>query len=97
MSACDGCRWHEVTEPTSGFQLTHLCVLLNTWPFVLPETCQWRNYEMEQHRICGTCKHFLGMGDWGLACRMHYHKLPNAVTDAKDCREYETGGNARFL
>ena len=96
MSACDGCRWHEVTEPTA-FGLTHLCRLRNTWPFMLPETCKWRNYEVEQHRVCGSCKHFRGMFDWGLACDRHYNRFPDAVTDAKDCREYEMGGNARFL
>lgn len=84
MSACDGCTWHEITEPTTGFNLTSMCKLFDEWHFEQPEECEWRDFDMKAHRVCGNCEHFLGGGDWGLACKKHYHALPNRVSKACD-------------
>ena len=53
------------------------------------DTCDYYDYDFSNHRekICGTCKHYLGYGDWGLSCRKDYYALPTFLTKA--CEHYE--------
>ena len=69
--------------------LTHFCSLLNSWPFRLPDECEWQYFDMSAKRVCGNCIHFIGLGDWGLGCKKHYYKLPKRVTDSTKCEDYE--------
>lgn len=46
--------------------------------------CEYHNRDMSKERICMNCEHFLGGGDWGLACKDDYYKLPSALTPACD-------------
>ena len=43
------------------------------------ETCNLYNRDLSEEDICFNCRHFLGGGDWGLACAKHYHSLPKAL------------------
>ena len=51
------------------------------------ETCDLYNKDISEEDICFNCKHFLGGGDWGLACSKHYHSLPHALD--KMCKDGE--------
>lgn len=93
MSACEGCRWHEITEPDS-FGLTSFCRLFDEWAFSPPEECPWRDFDMEAHRVCGNCDNYLGGGDWGLACRKRYMAIPTRVSDATKCSYYRVNGES---
>lgn len=44
--------------------------------------CEHFNKDYSQERICMNCAHYLGGGDWGLACSAHYHRLPSALDPA---------------
>ena len=46
--------------------------------------CEYHNRDMSKERICMNCEHFLGGGDWGLACKDDYYKLSSALTPACD-------------
>ncbi len=48
------------------------------------EGCPYHNKDLSQERICMNCEHFLGGGDWGLACAANYHALPEALSNACD-------------
>lgn len=41
-----------------------------------------------ENRKCGQCSHFIGLGDFGLACELIYG-LVNADTDA--CSQFHEG------
>lgn len=60
------------------------CVL----PLNIRTDCEYFNYDFKFHpiKICGNCQSYLGWGDWGLACRKHYHKLPTFLSDA--CEDF---------
>lgn len=48
--------------------------------------CEYHNVDVSEMKICLNCEHFLGGGDWGLACNKHYHRLPGPVDKA--CEDF---------
>ena len=46
------------------------------------ETCEYYNVDVKNMRICMNCNHFIGMGDWGLACGANYYALPGPTSKA---------------
>ena len=46
--------------------------------------------DMSEEDICFNCKHFIGGGDWGLACAKHYHRLPRALDKMCEDGEFNT-------
>jgi hypothetical protein len=49
---------------------------------VAQEGCEYHNRDMSEEKICMNCEYYLGGGDWGLACKADYYKLPNALSPA---------------
>ena len=43
------------------------------------EMCDCHDINLDGIDICFNCRYFGGGGDWGLACRKHYHALPKAT------------------
>lgn len=48
--------------------------------------CELYNRDLSKEDVCYNCEHYMGGGDWGLACRKHYHRLPN--TTSKICDDF---------
>jgi hypothetical protein len=51
------------------------------------EGCEYHNRDLSKEEICLNCEHYLGGGDWGLACAAEYHRLPTALSKA--CEKFE--------
>lgn len=91
--ACETCC-HKTGESTqNAFGVTHVTYceihrnyLINSEE-VSWEGCPYHNKDMSQEKICMNCDHYLGGGDWGLACAADYHKLPNALSAA--CEKFK--------
>lgn len=49
-------------------------------------TCEFRNKNVDDMKICMNCSEFLGMGDFGLSCKKHYHRTPTSTTKA--CEDF---------
>lgn len=54
---------------------------------VAHEGCEYHNRDMSEEKICMNCEHYLGGGDWGLACAADYHRLPAPLTEA--CEKFK--------
>ena len=54
------------------------------------QSCNLYNKDMSEEDICFNCKHFIGGGDWGLACAKHYHRLPRALDKMCEDGEFNT-------
>ena len=48
--------------------------------------CNYHNVDMGKEKICMNCENFLGGGDWGLACKADYYRLPKATSPA--CEDF---------
>ena len=49
---------------------------------------------MEKSERCGTCKHFIGGGDWNLCCDLPHEDYPCGFLCYEDtvaCKDYEEG------
>lgn len=46
--------------------------------------CDLYNRDLSKEDVCYNCDYYMGGGDWGLACRKHYHRLPNATSKICD-------------
>lgn len=55
--------------------LTHILLFQN-----VAADCEYYNRDFSKEDVRYNCVHFLGGGDWGLACSKHYNKLPNATS-----------------
>ena len=53
--------------------------------------CEHFNKDYSKDKICMNCAHFLGGGDWGLACSEHYQRLPQPLTPG--CESFKTRNN----
>lgn len=49
--------------------------------------CEYHNKDMSNEKICMNCENYLGGGDWGLACKANYYRLPNALSEA--CEDFK--------
>ena len=91
--ACETCC-HKTGESTQNvFGITHVTYcevhrnhLINSEE-ISWEGCPYHNKDLSQEKICMNCDHYLGGGDWGLACAADYHKLPNALSVA--CEKFK--------
>lgn len=50
--------------------------------------CEHFNKDYSKEKICMNCTHYLGGGDWGLACSVHYHRLPSPLDQA--CASFDS-------
>jgi len=88
--------WHRRSLWPDGIQVqTHedafdrtayRCRLTRT--LLTGKPCHLYNKDISGYELCINCKHFLGGGDWGLACGKHYHRLPEALDKACDDIEW---------
>lgn len=49
---------------------------------------------MEKNERCGTCKHFIGGGDWNLCCDLPHPDYPCGFLCYEDtvaCKDYKEG------
>lgn len=49
---------------------------------------------MKTEFVCKQCKHFLGMGDWGLCCDLKYNLC---YEDTPACRKFEAKESDRTM
>ena len=83
--SCKDCIHHRKLAESIAYPDGIGCQLLNTIYYKsghAAESCKYFNVEVKGLPICYNCKHFLGGGDWGLACDDDYYKLPTATTKA---------------
>ncbi len=86
---CSKCRYYHVFAPSSSYKytmckITHICN---------PESCDLNSDEdVKDMSICFNCKHWMGMGDWGLSCSKDYY---NTSSDGfgKACEKFERKDN----
>ena len=81
---CENCMYFTGKEEAWG-QTIYQCALTNA--ILTGKPCDLYNIDISKWKICYNCKHFLGGGDWGLACAKHYRYLPEALTKA--CEDME--------
>ena len=55
------------------------------------EKCDYSKVNLDGMDICLNCKHYMGGGDWGLACSKHYHALPKATDRMCKDGEFKDG------
>jgi hypothetical protein len=53
--------------------------------------CEYHNKDISREKICLNCEHYLGGGDWGLACKADYYKLPGPTSEA--CAKFKRKGD----
>jgi hypothetical protein len=58
-----------------------------TSAMVKAEGCDYHNKDIAQEKICLNCEYYLGGGDWGLACKADYYKLPSSTSEA--CEKFK--------
>ena len=81
---CKNCRyWHELKD---GFvdnvcDITHMCNTMSCNNIV-------NDKDVEHMNICYNCKHWYGMGDWGLSCAKNYYNCSCDGFD-KACDQFE--------
>lgn len=85
---CDSCHHFLGTEEVFG-RTAYRCRLTRT--LLTGKPCELYNKDISRYKLCINCKHFLGGGDWGLACGKHYHRLPEALDKACDDMEWKEG------
>jgi hypothetical protein len=97
-TCCHKCGEH--TEKMFGqtFQAVECRIFHNrifTSDTVKANGCEYHNKDISQEKICLNCEHYLGGGDWGLACSADYYKLPSATSEAcgKFKRKEEEGSD----
>ena len=91
--SCETC-FHKVgTREITIFQKKTSCVFCEIHNNQLIDSiavshkgCEFYNIDMSNEKICLNCEHFLGGGDWGLACDKHYHILSQPLTEA--CQDF---------
>ena len=81
---CADCCHFSFTEEFYG-QTAYHCRL--TRALLSGKPCKAFNVDLSNESICINCQEFLGGGDWGLACRKHYHRLPEPLTEA--CEDFK--------
>lgn len=63
-----------------------------TSEMVVENGCDYHNRDISQEKICLNCEHYLGGGDWGLACKADYYRLPNSTDKA--CAKFKRLGDS---
>lgn len=98
-TCCHKCGENQTSMFGKTFQAVKCNIFANrvfTNEMVAEKGCAYHNRDISQDKICLNCEHFLGLGDWGLACKADYYKLPGPTSDAceKFKRKEEDGKNA---
>ena len=93
-TCCHKCGEHQTTMFGKTFQAVQCSIFHNrvfTSEMVKAKGCKFHNRDISQEKICLNCEHYLGGGDWGLACKANYYKLPGPTSEA--CGEYIRRGD----
>ena len=89
---CDGCRWSkDVVVNTDYMTYVFECKLDHALYSAPNKGCPNVEFDPRNGRYCGDCEHYIGVGDWGLSCSAHYHRLPVAYTPADECPDFLRG------
>lgn len=56
----------------------------NIFDYTKVNNCEYHNKDLKKEKICLNCKHYLGMGDFGLSCKKNYYAIPHPTTKACD-------------
>ena len=89
-TCCHKCGEHRETMFGKTFNSVNCKIFHNrifTSAMVAEQGCDYHNRDVSQEEICMNCEHYLGGGDWGLACKADYHKLPSSTTEA--CEKFK--------
>ena len=84
-TCCHKCGERQTTMFGRTFQAIQCTIFHNrvfTSTMVKAEGCEYHNKDISQEKICLNCEHYLGGGDWGLACKADYYKLPSSTDEA---------------
>lgn len=84
-TCCHKCGEHTETMFGKTFQAVECRIFHNrifTSDMVKANGCEYRDKDISQEKICLNCEHYLGGGDWGLACRADYYRLPDSTSEA---------------
>ena len=98
-TCCHKCGECQTTMFGRTFQAVQCEIYRNrvfTSDVVAANGCEYHNKDVSQLRICLNCENYLGGGDWGLACRADYYKLPSSTSEAceKFARKEEPNSNS---
>lgn len=84
-TCCHKCGERQTTMFGRTFQAIQCRIFHNrifTSGMVKANGCDYHNKDISQEKICLNCEYYLGMGDWGLACKADYYKLPESTSKA---------------
>lgn len=100
---CNECRYYHVFKNTAivrdekGNQILSVrypeCTMCKITHICNPESCNLNSDEdVKNMSICFNCKHWMGMGDWGLSCSKDYYNT-SSNGFAKACENFERKDN----
>ncbi len=82
---CKSCKYYAGEFAFGRRSVAHCCKLYKE--LLDGGGCELYNKDISSMKICFTCKHYLGGGDWGLSCAADYYTLTGALNKA--CDKYE--------